>query len=74
MAQTVLQKAVAIAGSQAKLAEAVGVTQQTVSYWVANNQVGAKHVLAVSRLTGLAPHDLNPEVFEAPAEEPERAA
>ena len=52
-------------GSQEKLANAMGVTQQTVSYWVQVGYVPTEHVVGVSCLTGVPRQRLlNPKLVE----------
>ncbi|KAG0163987.1 hypothetical protein DFQ28_011603 [Apophysomyces sp. BC1034] len=52
MSKQSLESAVNIATSQAKLAEALGVTQQTVSNWMRRGSVPPEHCSAIERLTG----------------------
>lgn len=49
--------------SQVDLAKACSVTQQAVCLWMKNNRVPARRVLQVSKVTGIKPSVLNPEVF-----------
>ena len=49
--------------SQAAIADGCKVTQQAVVQWLNNNKIPARRVKAFSRITGLAPALLNPEVF-----------
>lgn len=58
-------EAVRIIGSQEKLAAAMGVTQQTVSYWVQVGYVPTEHVVGVNHLTGVPRQRLvNPKLVE----------
>ena len=54
--------------SQSAIADECDVTQQAVVQWLNNNQIPAKRVKAFSRITGIAPKLLNPEVFGEIAE------
>lgn len=58
--------AIEAAGSANKLAEGLGITPQALSQW---KRVPPLRVLAVSQLTGLAPHILRPDVYPVPASE-----
>lgn len=49
--------------TQISIAEYCGVSQQSVSQWVAGNKVPAKRAGQVHKLTGIPLHELNPEVF-----------
>ena len=53
-------------GNQVRLAEAIGVTRQAVSRWLKVGEVGAEHVLAVERATGIHRHLLNPRIYPDP--------
>lgn len=58
-------EAVETVGGQTKLAAAMGLTQQTVSYWVQMGYVPAEHVVAVSHLSGVSRQRLvNPRLAE----------
>lgn len=50
--------------SQAELAEACGVSQQAVSLWYKQNRIPPRRVSIVSKLTGISPEILNPDVFK----------
>ena len=61
-----LQRAIAIVGSQDKLAAHVGVSQPAISQWL--NQIGqvpAEHVVKVSKATGwqVLPKELRPDLY-----------
>lgn len=62
-----LAEAVRRAGSQASLAKAIGVTQQTVSNWL-KAKTAAEYVLAIERATGVPRHEIRPDVYPPPAE------
>jgi len=57
--------AVAVAGSQAALAAAIGVRQSTLSYWLTRSQrgVSAEHVLRIEAVTGISRAILRPDLF-----------
>ena len=50
-------------GYSARLARALGITRGAVSQW---SRVPAERVHDVSRAIGLAPHEIRPDLFEAP--------
>lgn len=59
---TAIQKAINVAGSQAKLAKELGVVRQTVHFWVkGTNQIPPIEALKIEKLTGVSASDL---VFE----------
>lgn len=58
------QRAVtAIGGSQSELARLLGVRPQAVQQWVKSGRVPPRRARAVAELTGIALHELNPDVF-----------
>jgi DNA-binding transcriptional regulator YdaS (Cro superfamily) len=60
-----LDRAAAIAGSWANLANFIGVSPQAISQW---KRVPSARVIAVERATGVSRHDLRPDLY--PREEP----
>lgn len=70
-----IQAAVDLLGSQAKLATAMGCSQQQIAYLLRAPRISAEMAAAVHSATdGKVPkHKLRPDVFEAPADQ-ERAA
>jgi len=51
-------------GSQAALAELVGVTQQSVSGWCVKGQpIPVKHARTVEAATGIPKEDLRPDIY-----------
>jgi DNA-binding transcriptional regulator YdaS (Cro superfamily) len=66
-----LARAVSHAGSQAAFARLIGVTQQAVSKWTADNKpLPHMHVLKVEAETGISRHELRPDLYpieEAPS-------
>lgn len=82
---TGIERAVAAAGSQRKLARLVGVTTTAVQLWIRQGYVPAtktdggrsNRILDVARATGVPAHDLNPWVYRpltVPPTTPEAAA
>ncbi|RWO34764.1 MAG: helix-turn-helix domain-containing protein [Mesorhizobium sp.] len=67
-----IERAVALLGSQAKLAEAAGYSQQYISWLLSGTQrrVSAEAALAFEKATGgeVSRHDLRPDIF-GPARE-----
>jgi len=55
-----LQEAIRIGGGVSRLAQALGLDVSTVSGW---RRIPASHVAAITRLTGVEPHHLRPDVF-----------
>jgi len=53
-----IQRAVSIAGSQEKLAEAIGVTQGLVSQWCNGAAVATRHFAAIERETKVSAGEL----------------
>ena len=62
-----LAKAVTVAGSQQALANALGVKQSTLWYWLAKSKRGipAEYVIKVEQATGVPRHELRPDLFAA---------
>jgi DNA-binding transcriptional regulator YdaS (Cro superfamily) len=55
------------AGSQAELARRLGIKPTSIIDWRRAGRVPAERVLAVSRLTGLSPHLLRPDIYPDPS-------
>jgi DNA-binding transcriptional regulator YdaS (Cro superfamily) len=53
-----IERAVEVAGSQQRLAVAIGVTQSLVSQWLAGAVVHQRHYLAIEAATGVSVHEL----------------
>jgi DNA-binding transcriptional regulator YdaS (Cro superfamily) len=53
--------------SQAELAAALGITQGAISQWFTNGFVPPKRVFKVSKITGIDPKELCPEMFSTAA-------
>lgn len=72
-----IEKAVNEFGSQAKLAAAVGCSQQQIAYLLKANSISAEMALRIDKATGgaVSKHDLREDIFgRAPAENGEAAA
>jgi DNA-binding transcriptional regulator YdaS (Cro superfamily) len=67
-AHNALKRAIQAAGGQAALAAALGLRQSHVWYWLhkSGGGVPAEHVPAVADATGVARHELRPDLFSAP--------
>jgi DNA-binding transcriptional regulator YdaS (Cro superfamily) len=65
MSKQAISKAIAIAGSQARLAALVGSTQQSVSWWLNSGVVPPKWVLPIERATDnhVTRHELRPDLY-----------
>lgn len=68
MKKNILKNIIATCGSQEKLAAEIGLTQQAISRWVKSGKVPAEHVRKVSIVTGVYPHEIRPDIFDAPTE------
>lgn len=62
-----IERAITAAGSQAKLAEKIGCSQQLISYWKSKGTVPAEVVPAIEAATGISRHELRADVFGAAA-------
>ncbi len=62
-----INAAIEKAGGGAALARAIGVTRFAVQQWKGTG-IPASRVPAVSRVTGMALHELRPDLFDAPAQ------
>lgn len=71
-----LQHAVSIAGGQTELAKAIDpeqskLKQQNIWTWLnRDKKVSAKWAVKVSQATGVPCHELRPDIFPAPANDP----
>ncbi|MDR0703201.1 MAG: helix-turn-helix domain-containing protein [Azoarcus sp.] len=63
--ETPIEKAIRIAGGQSTLARAVGVSPQAVQQWSKFGRVSHKKVIEVEQMTGVARHDLRPDIYPA---------
>lgn len=72
MATSIQRAFEAHGGTQAEFADAIGTSQQLVSYWLKNGkELPAEFVLATEKAVGISRHDLRPDLY--PREE-DRAA
>lgn len=64
MSTSALERAVDKAGSQSKFADAIGASQQIVSYWLAKGRpLPAEYVLAAESALGISRHELRPDIY-----------
>lgn len=65
MSNSALQRALAFFdGNQSKFAEAIGTSQQLVSYWIRKGkELPAEFVLKTEAETGISRHDLRPDLY-----------
>lgn len=65
MSTSALHRALeAFNGNQTRFADAIGTSQQLVSYWVKKGRVlPAEYVLATEQATGISRHDLRPDIY-----------
>lgn len=69
MSYEALTRAVELAGGQAALARAVGVSQPSVWHWVhKSRKAPAEFVLPIEDLTGVSKHDLRPDLYPRQAD------
>lgn len=59
----VLEKAISIAGSQKKLGNCIGVSQQRISYWLGNKKIPAEYVILIEEHTGISRDELRPDLY-----------
>jgi len=64
MNREIVRKAIALAGGQVAVADALGIKQPSVSAWVKAGRVSHKRYRALSRLTGgvINPAQLRPDL------------
>jgi len=64
-------RAIAISGSQVRLAAKIGVTQQALSKWLQRDGLAqGRFVEAIETVTGVSRHELRPDIY--PVETPSR--
>lgn len=65
MSHSALKRALAkFDNNQSKFAEAIGTSQQLVSYWMRNaKDLPAEFVLRTEEATGISRHDLRPDIY-----------
>jgi DNA-binding transcriptional regulator YdaS (Cro superfamily) len=50
--------------NQTKFADAIGTSQQLVSYWIrTSKEIPAEFVLETERQTGISRHELRPDIY-----------
>lgn len=69
-ARKALKRAVDAAGGQEALADAIGVRQSHIYYWLKKSKKGvpAERVREIEKLTGVAAHELRPDLFVQPVD------
>ena len=67
---TALDKAIKTAGSARKIAAALGLSSMSISHWKNrdNGIVPPDYVLPISRMTGVTPHELRPDLYPNPTD------
>lgn len=63
VAREALEEAVRLAGGQARLARAVGVTVQAVHQWLSKGRVPVERASKVAEVTGVSKHRLRQDIF-----------
>ena len=58
-----LKELISASKTQKEIAEACDVSQQAVNQWIKNNQIPARRVRVVAKITGIPAHILNSDVF-----------
>ena len=66
--KSALKTAIERAGGQVQLGQAIGVSQQRISYWLRKHMVPAEYCLPIEAATGVSRHDLRPDLWPAPQE------
>jgi DNA-binding transcriptional regulator YdaS (Cro superfamily) len=61
-----LRRAVKVAGSATNLARMCGVTSQAVDQWLMRGRVPVARVLCIEQSTGVARHELRPDIYPPP--------
>ncbi len=72
-----VSRAVTLKGSQQKLAEAIGCSQQQISYLLNEaDRISVEMAVGIGQATdgAVARHELRPDIFPTPTAEPGRAA
>lgn len=65
MSHSALKRALASCeNNQSKFADAIGTSQQLVSYWMRNEkELPAEWVIPTEKATGVSRHDLRPDIY-----------
>ena len=66
-AQTPIERAIDICGTQEELARRISKTQQAVSFWKRRGTIPAECVPAVEAATGIPRQELRPDLFGSAA-------
>ncbi|EJH4501927.1 Rha family transcriptional regulator [Cronobacter sakazakii] len=63
--KTALEKAVAAAGNDARLARGIGLSPMAISHWRKRNKgiIPNGRVMDVYKATGIPPHELRPDLY-----------
>lgn len=61
-------------GSPSALARAIGENVSTVHCWKHRGTIPPRKALAVSKVTGVPPHEIRPDIYPAPQRKQGRAA
>lgn len=71
-----IERAITLRGSQAKLADAMGCSQQQISYLLKADSITAEMAIKVDAATGgaVSRQDLRPDIFGAPSDRREQVA
>ncbi len=68
MSQNAAERAAEAAGGQSALARALGCTPQNIQRMCATGRVPAERVIPIEKVTGVARHELRPDIYPAPTE------
>lgn len=65
-----LKKAIGVLGTASQLAEALNVSNMTISQWKNkyNGMVPAERVIPIYKVTGVTPHELRPDLYPNPTD------
>lgn len=66
MESGIIERIVQEAGGATRLARALGIKGPSIYSW---KRVPADRVMAISKITGIAPHEIRPDVFPEPTGE-----
>ena len=61
--ESVVARAVRVAGSQSALGRLLGKRQSTIQGWLKTGRVSPEYVLQVERVTGISRHELRPDLY-----------
>lgn len=60
---SVVARAVRVAGSQSALGRLLGKRQSTIQGWLKTGRVSPEYVIPVERVTGISRHELRPDLY-----------